>query len=239
MTSDATIVNKRGHDPDDSERLAHRRSIRLAAAKRDLELAPARLAEADIAASELRVDAAADEHSTACAPLQEELAALEQAAIGRVADRLPANAEEDARRAELIGEIGVLTTTLEAAVAAERKIQSSLLAKVQYIRQGHLPPDTILAALSRPPLANPRLLAELFVSRERIKWLRARAKAAEKALDRLRFSVGEIKAGRMAENLGFFLGKVYEWELEGGAVAKEIAAATSEGQRVHSEILDE
>ena len=222
-----------------TDRLTHRRAIREAAAQREMELLPAILAEGDIRLSEGRCDQAADEHATATAPLQTELSDLETAAVARIADRLPANAEEDARRAELTTEIAEATGELEVVAQAERKIQQSLLAKVQYIRQGLLPPDTILAALSRPPLANPRLLAELFVSRERLKWLRARAKAAEKALDRLHFSVAEIRAGRMTDNLGFFLGKVYEWELERDTAGRELSEATAEGQRVQREIFDE
>jgi len=58
----AKIVDKRTTDPDDSDRMAKRRAVREAAARRDLELAPAVQAEADIKLSEQRIEAATDKH---------------------------------------------------------------------------------------------------------------------------------------------------------------------------------
>lgn len=239
MTNETTIINKRGHDPTDSERMARRRAVREQAARRDAELLPAVLAEADIAASENRCDQAADEHATNTAPLQIELSELEAAAIVRIADRLPADSERDARRAELVGLIAEATVELEVVVAREREIQGVARQKARRIRQGHPPPDTILAALAKPPAASPRLLAEAHVARERVRWLQARRQAAEKALKIHAFNAAEIRGGRTSGDLGVFLGKVAAWERERDAVGQELAEAMTEGQRVYQEILAE
>ncbi|MBN2577644.1 MAG: hypothetical protein JXB10_01455 [Pirellulales bacterium] len=233
------IINKRTTDPDDSERLARRRSIREQAARRDLELQPAVLAEADVKASERRCDELAEQHAMATAPWQSELSALEERAIARIGQRKPVNSEEDERRAELTKLISSATADLERAIAAEREIQAVARQKARRIRQGHPPSDTILAALAKPPLASPRLLAEQHVARERAKWLRVRQQAAEKSLRIQTYNATEIRADRMSGDLDAVLARVAAWEAELSAVTEEMTAALAEGEKIHQRLIDE
>jgi hypothetical protein len=237
--SETTIVNKRGFDADDTERLSRRRSLREQAAQRDIELLPARLAEQDIEASRVRRDEAADQHSIATQPLQEELGRLEEAAISRIGRREPPDAEADARRAELTQLIAAATAELEAIIRREREIQSIARRKARKIREGRPPADVLLMKLAQGPLASPRLLAEQHVCRQRVQWLEARRKAAKKALEINQYNVAQLTAGRMFGDLAAATARVAAWEREVAAVAGEIAAALAEQERIHQALLDE
>lgn len=229
-------------DPDhevETERQARRRAVREAAAKRDLELQPALLAEADVKASEARCDALADEHQRLCAPLQDELALLETRAIQRVGRREPPDVEEDARRVELAKLIADATSDLEKAVTAEHELQTDRRRTARRIRQGKPPAETLLLALAQPPLVDPKLLGEQFVLREKIKWLKARQNAAEKTLKICQLNATEIRKGTTSGDASLWQGKCEAWEGELAAVGSEIAEALAEGKALHQAMIDE
>ena len=184
-------------DPEDENvRLARRRAVREAAARRDMELAPALLAEQDVRDSESRCDQLADDHARLCEPWQTELGELEQRAIERIGRREAPDADEDARRGELSRLIVEATSDLEKAIAVEHELQADRRRKARKIREGNPPGSILLMALSKTPLANPRLLAELHVCRERIRWLKVRESAAERSLKIHRYNLSEIQAKR-------------------------------------------
>lgn len=223
----------------EAERMERRRAVCRMAARRDLELEPALLAEADVKASEARCDQLADEHAKTCGVWQTELAELEQRAIERIGRREPPDTDEDARRAELAKLIATATADLEKAIAAEREIQAIARRTARKIREGRPPSSTILMALTRPPLVNSRLLGQEFVFREKIKWLKARQNAAEKTLKICRYNVSEIAAGRMSGVLSVWTGKSAAWECELQAVGSEIASTLAEAENLHRRMIDE
>jgi len=215
------------------------RAVREQAARRDLELQPAVLAEQDIRASESRCDALADQHQQTCQPWQTELAELEQTAISRIGQREPPDTEQDARRAELTRWINQATSDLETAIATEHELQAIARRKARLIRQGKPPGYTILAQLSKPPLASPQLLAEQHVAKERTKWLRARQQAAEKALKIQKYNVEAIQENRIYGDLQAKQRRLEHWQAELEAVGEELAEAMVQAEQAHQALLDE
>ncbi|NLS92850.1 MAG: hypothetical protein GXX96_11910 [Planctomycetaceae bacterium] len=240
-----TIIDRRCtadpvDDPQaDVDRHARRRAVREASARRDLHLQAALLAEADVKASEARCDQLADDHQRLCSPWQAELGELEAKAIARIGRREPPDAEEDERRGELAKLIATATSELEAAIALEREVQGVARRKARKIREGHPPGVLILAALGKLPLANPRLLAELHVAQQRVKWLSARKSSAEKSAKIHRYNADEIQAKRAHGDLAASLRHVANWTAEIEAVGSELAAALTEAERVHRAMIDE
>ena len=223
----------------DTERLRRRADVREQAARRDLELQPAILAEQDIRDSESRCDGLAADHQTLCQPWQDELAALEKTAISRIGRHEPPNAEEDERRAELTKLIAAATGDLEKAIAAEREVQGVARRKARLARQGRPPSGVILMKLAQPPLACPRLLAESHVCKQRAKWAEARKKAAEKSLEIHRYNERETAAGRMSGDMQSIQRKIAFWQAECDAVEAEQATARAESERIYRTMIDE
>ena len=231
---------KPGPDPEaETERMRRRRAVRESAARRDIELRPALLAEKDVRDSEARCDELADSHQRVCQPWQNELTELEELAVKRIGAREPPNTEEDARRGELARLIAAATADLEKAVADEAAIQSIARRKARKTREGKPPSDTILMALAKPPLANPALLGEQFVRGEQLKWLKARQQAAEKTLKICQYNLNEIRAKRMSGDVAVWQGKVSSWEAEVGAVGNEITIALAESDKAYREMIEE
>ena len=152
-----TIVDRRHSAPptDDpeaeSDRMARRAAVREAAARRDIELQPALLAEADIKASEARCDQLADEHARTCAPWQEELQTLEQRAIERIGRREPPDEDEDSRRTELTKLIAEATSELEQAIESERDLQATARCKGPQDSRGTSPSRYCLDGIGQAP----------------------------------------------------------------------------------------
>ena len=70
---------------------------------------------------------AADDHAEKCAPLQQELASLEKAAITRIANREPVVPDEDARRATLAMQIEHLNSELRAKCDGIEKLKGPVI----------------------------------------------------------------------------------------------------------------
>jgi len=237
--SDTRIINRRQSDPDDSDRQRRRAQVREMAARRDMELQPALLAEADIEQSKRRADEAADKHQRQTAPLQLELQDLEQRAIQRIGRREAPDAAEDERRAELLAELREANHDLERTLEKERNCQADFARKARRLREGRPPGYTILMDLAKPPLASPRLLAAQHVCRERIKWLEARKSAAQRALRICQHNAEEIRADRMSGDLSVWTWKVAAWEAELAAVGQELGEAVAAQEQNSRELLDE
>ena len=157
----------------ENDRMAKRREVREQAAQRDIELESALLAEADVRASAERCESFADSHQATCQPWQTELAELERSAIQRIGRREPPDEEEDTRRVELSKLISEATRSLEESIAAERELQAVARQKARRIREGKPPSDTILAALTRPPLVDHKLAIRSFCLEQKIKWAKS------------------------------------------------------------------
>lgn len=233
------ILDLRQTDPDDSDRQRRRQQIREQAARRDLELQPALVWEADIRASQARCDAAADRHATATAPWQSELKDLEARAIARIGRREEPDADEDQRRAELIGLIAEATRDLETTVNREREIQAALSHKANRLRMGHPSGYTILGALAQPPLASPALLVKLHVAQQRTAAATGRIARAQAALKIAEYNLDGVRRGVISGELSVYEHKKACWEAELEAAQREQADAQREGEAIHRAMIDE
>jgi hypothetical protein len=204
-----------------------------------MELAPALLAEQDVRDSESRCDQLADDHARLCSPWQAELSELEQAAISRVSRREAPDAEEDERRAELTKLIGTATSDLERAVAEEHDLQSVARRKARKIREGNPPGEILLMVLAKSPLANPRLLAELFVAKQRIAFATARIAAAKTGLKIAEGNLDGIRRNAVSGELAVHTHKANCWRAELAAGEAEQAEALAEAEKIHKAMIDE
>lgn len=234
-----TIINRRETDPDDSDRLRRRADIRAEAATLQFQKDRIPVLETTLSESHQRVEVATNAHAATCDPLQKELKTLEAQAVERIQQRQPADEAADARRAEILREIADANATLEAVVEAEKVCRAPTEREVWRLRNEVLDPKAVLSRLGQPPLANPKLLAEQHVANERVRWLRARQHAAEKARAIQRSNVEEIRADRITGDLEAKMRRLAGWEAEVTAAAGELVAALGEAETVHKEMIDE
>ncbi|NLF74010.1 MAG: hypothetical protein GX575_33815 [Candidatus Anammoximicrobium sp.] len=223
----------------DSERMRKRQSIREKAGRDELTLAPIALWKADIESSQQRVDDATDQHNTACVPWQDELGRLEELAVQRIGQRLPADPEGDSRRAELLALINEANKALEETIQRENETQGELRRKIHQLQTGIAPPSVTLMRLAQPPAASPQLLAELFVAKQRIAFATARVKAAGVGLRIAEANLDGIRRNIVSGELAVHTHKANCWRAELEAGEAEQAAALTEAERVHRAMIDE
>ncbi|NLS96619.1 MAG: hypothetical protein GXX96_31170 [Planctomycetaceae bacterium] len=234
-----TIINKRTTDADDAERLRKRADVREKAFRLQLEKDKIGPLEAVLTDSFARVETATDAHAAVCGPLQTELNILEAAAVERIQQRQPPDAIDDARRVQILREITSENATLEAVVEAEKTFRAPTERQIWELKNQVTDPNAILLRLGQHPYASPKLLGELHVAQQRIKWLRARQQAAERSLKIHTYNRDEIQAKRSHGDLAASLRHIANWTAEIEAVGSELADAMTSADSVHKQLLNE
>ncbi len=247
--SGVPIVDRRGGAPDgpspadiasnEADRQARRHGIRLKIAELTILKEKAELLRQEIRRLDGEVEAAADEHSQVCQPLQLELAELEQAAISRIASREPADKKSDVRRAAIIAEIQQHNEVLEEATTRCKRLKSPLEAEVNKLLYDSAALDSLQGKLTSLPLACPKLLARSYVCERRIASASARITTARKNIGLYQWNLDGQRAGTVGGEQSIQLFHISCCEAELAAAQDEQAAALAESQEVYQQKLDE
>ena len=162
----------------ENERQAKRFAIRQEIAALELKKQRADLLGQEIARIDAEAEQAADDHQAATGPLQDELQRLEQAAISRIASRLPADKDSDDRRAAIISEIQQHNEALELVVERCKRLRGPIEYQRQKLLVEAAPLGALRNKLTNIGYADPALLLESHCSLQRGKFASARVAAA-------------------------------------------------------------
>ena len=172
--------------------------------------------------------------------MQSELATLEQAAILRIANRQPSDAEENARRGEIITEIGGFNRVLEEITERCRRLRAPLEQERQKLLVQSASWQTVQAKLTRPPLVNPALAIEAHILECRKSAAGGRISTATRALRIVGANIASIHEGRMSRaDLPPQQARHDRWSAELQAASQEQADAMEAGEALMARMLEE
>lgn len=187
-----TITNViNGNDPADRkplQRTFREELARLGLGQRKVDELAVRIAGFD-----QRADAAATKHSAICLPLQDELRQVEKRIIGNVADRLPADPADEARRIELVNQLAAENETLAREIRAIDEMRETVRNERETLRNSLPPRNVIESKLCGEDVADEALLDQMVVAGGALKYQIARVEAAREKLDRAKSKMQEMR----------------------------------------------
>lgn len=215
-------------DAKESQRLADRRAVREQLGRRRLLEHQVSVLDRRIADLHQKADRAADEHSEACRPVQDQLTKIENEITTAMAARepIPPGLEED--RAGLLEQIHQHNETLSDAAERVKRLVGPLEKERREIRSQ----VAQLAACENKllTLGNPALLAERFANGRRMEHAFARLEEAREAIRRLE------SGGPLVSING---GGLADWRCEAKHAAAELDATHQVAEGLLQQLLDE
>ena len=221
------------------ERLARRQAIRQKMAKAEMTETRLSLLATELAKVDEQKETAADLHQAVCTPLQAELETLEAEAVQRITDRQTPDQAADKRRSEIVVEIAEHNQELEEAVSLAKVRKKPLNREIQKLKAGHMSPKVLQLELGKDHTADPALLVQRFVNSRSVQFATARVNSARKSLKICRYNHEEIEARRMSGDAAACQRRIDNWTAEISDAERIVAESNREGERIHTEMLNE
>jgi len=218
-------------------RIRSRRSLRRRLAEIQVENEKRRGLKSILLDIDAAIDAAADEHSARCKPLQKELDAIDEQRLSDIVSRRETSAKVADRQRELLEQLNEANVTLEITVEGHKRAKTKVEQQIRGIQKQlggktHLSIGNELVRLARQPL-----LDREFCLKQKLKFVTARAENAksfvEKATDYLR----SASQKNDIINSDYYGERLRVWRVEFSDASKDVAAVQAEQHELRIEMI--
>jgi chromosome segregation ATPase len=228
----STTAPTAGHD---EERLAKRSEVRRSIAEtkvRRQRVADLRSLVAEIDRSS---DAAADEHTKTCGPLQSELESLDALQVEAIVAHEEPAASAGARRRELLALVAAANTELESIAEKNKLAKRRIEQEIRGIEKTGVGVQALENELA--DLSTPALVDRQWMLSQRIKWLNARIKSAAGYVEKNVAKVQRAERENDSQWRQVFGQRLRRWEIEVADAQKQLADTQQELQDLRRQML--
>lgn len=228
--------------PSEKERLAERRRIREQIAERKIVSNRLRELSTEIKKFESRLDQAADDHSTAVAPVQAALESIRERQIAAIADRRDPDTATESRRKELVTELQSQNVSLEKR-CEEIRLEMKLVETEHYdlerscVGRGLSTVQVLQNQLVRS--GNPELLLDQFSIDQGIQFANLRLNSAVGKLRELEGKRAQYEATKDQQEVDHFDRHIRRWQHEQTVAVRLSAEAQSAAQENLQQLKNE
>lgn len=220
------------------ERTAKRREIRQQLAALELDRRACDELRQQIARLDAAKNRAAALHQEATAPLQAELATIDERMSDLLVDRQEIPPALEARRRELLRAVHDANEILETAIAGQDRLAAPLK-KDLHQREIRLASWAIVEGkLLVAPLANPDLVTQRFSAGRAVEYARARLDSAREQHRQYQVALADHERFSDEANL-VHRARLADWTFELAEAERALQTAKAEADSIHQRILDE
>lgn len=197
--------------------------------------------DAELRNLDARADEAADVHRERTAPVQEELATIEEKILAAMSGREPIDPAVELRRTQLLQLVSDANHDLELNLAALKELRKPVEQQRDKSRMETTELTAMRNKLAQPPLADPSLLVEQFVAQQRAAAMQSWERNARSTFERVESELAAAKRRKQQEPdlLAILEGRFARWNATVLAAAQQSFDAIKECDQFYQQMIGE